>query len=239
MSDEPNTGTVEAAAPENGAAPTEGAAPVTSDAVDRILSRVDDLGQQVSSITERLPTQEPGEPEPEPDDVAAILQQLGYEVPDEEPSAEEGDEPMSQRELVELVVNATKQATQAELERSLHPHLAAQHEQQLDAAFVDLESRYPKLLEEEWQGQVLTAAEQLAQQTGDAKWLEDPTFIELVHKSLLADELASQETPVTPTDEGLENPRGANPSAGAESDQDRADRIVQASGKQKLADAGW
>ena len=67
----------------------------------------------------------------------------------------------------------------------------------------------------------------------------DPRLIELVHKSLLADELAAQETPVEPTDEGLENPRGANPSPSEESDQDRADRIVQAGADSKLRGAGF
>ena len=95
-------------------------------------------------------------------------------------------------DAVQCAVNASKQATQAELQRSVEPHLAAQHDAALESAFVDLEGRYPKLLDEEWQGKVLDTAEQLAQEEGDARWLEDPRLIELVHKSLLADELAAQ-----------------------------------------------
>src|SRR5204862_1034480 len=120
-----------------------------SGALDRILSRVNEIGDQVSTWQQSQQQAEP-EPEPEPDDGQAILQQLGYE-PGAEPELtdEQIDElNLTPQELVELVVNASKQATQAELQRSVEPHLAAQHDAALESAFVDLEGRYPKLLDE-------------------------------------------------------------------------------------------
>lgn len=216
------------AAPETPAAPAEQQSGVT---LDRILSRVDELGSQVGEFAQRLP--EP-EQEPEPDQVEQILQQLGYEMPEEE-EVEEPDQGVDLRQLVELLTKAQSEALRSELA----PLQTQMQDQRLEAAFTDLETKYPKLVEDEdWQNKVLDTAEALAQRAGSQELIENPTFLELVHKSLLADERAEQETPVdTAHRDGLEAPNGANPGA-TEPDVNEAQEIVQASGNKKLRDAG-
>jgi hypothetical protein len=219
---------------------------ITREDVDRVLSRVNELGEKFSTIEDRLPAPSEPEPQAEPDLTSELLQQLGYEVPEETEGEPPEDLDLTPRDLVELV----NRAVQAGVEQRLDPYLRSQQEDAVDSAFSELEQRYPKLVDDEqWQSKVLESAEQMALQAARGlprdqavrraeELLENPTFIELVHKSLLADERAAQETPVEAApQEGLERPAGANP-ASAESQEDEAERIVQAGGRKKLQEAG-
>lgn len=235
----PPEATPASGAPESGATETPATAgnAVTTEHFDRILNRVEEMGGNVDQLMQRLPAPEET-PGSEEDPVTALLAELGYEVPEEPEPEPEG---LDQRELLEMVMAATNKAVEKQLKDQLHPHLSALQDRELDSAFADLESRYPKLVEdEEWQQKVLDTAEQLAR--GDRSKLEDPTFIELVHKSLLADERAANETPVGDEGSGLESPSGANPaSSSGESEQDQVARIVrggQSEGRKRLQDAG-
>jgi hypothetical protein len=235
MPDEP-TGTATTEAPETGA--PEGGAQENGQATDhfdRILSRVEELGTNVEQLNQRLtPEETPAEPE---DPVASLLAEMGYEVPDEDYQEPEGSEGPD-REFLEMVMAATNKAVEKQLQEQLHPALSAIRERDLESAFADLEGRFPKLVEDEqWREKVLDTAESLA--GGDRAKLEDPTFIELVHKSLLLDERAAQDTPVGDAGSGLERPSGANPAAASgESQQEIAQRIVRARGNDELRRAG-
>jgi hypothetical protein len=230
-----------------------GSPQVAPDSLERVLGRMEELGNTVnerfSTIEQRLPKPEA---EPEPDQTADLLRELGYEIPEEEPGQEEeGDLNLTPRDLVELIGKATNQSVQQQLAEQLQPHLAQQREAQVEQAFSDLEERYPKLAEDsEWQQKVGDTGEALALRIAEASegrtqqavqlaegLLDNPHFIELVHKSLLADERAAQETPVAPRREGVERPSGANPTGG-ETTENPTDAMIQAVGGDKLREAG-
>jgi len=250
MPDE-STGTAEA--PEQGTEATPesngGPPPVTQESIERVASRVSDLGSSLDTRFNELAARIPErEPEPEQDDVTAYLKELGYELPDEE--AEEPDDvTLSLQEIGGLVSKLSAKEVEKRLSEQLHPVLAEQREGAIEQAFRDLEERYPKLVEDDdWNKKVGEGAHERADQISSSMvrgeqaarlseaLLDNPHFIELVHKSLVADEHAQQETPVEAEPEGLERPRGANP--GSPEPDDATDRMIQAVGHSELAKHG-
>lgn len=172
--------------PDQAGAPAEGTATETSSpSIDfsPVLSRVDELASGLGSLRDEF-SQHFQQPESEPDDPWASL----YGEPEPEPEPEPA-----------LNVDALRQALQSEVQGALGPlaDQLAQLQSQNDLA--RLRQEFPELQDPEVAKETglhaRTLAEQIVGADNVSVLTNNPGFISLVRKAMVADQHAASEVP--------------------------------------------
>jgi hypothetical protein len=169
------------------------------------------------------------EPEPEPDepDFNEYFNEAGQITPED---------------LQQWIDHAAEQKAQQftkPLQEQMSQAQAAAEQRRLEQAADELEQRYPRLSEPEWQDRVVDAAMQVAteaaQAAGDPQLAEviwrQPGFLENIHLAMEARERAENEVPAG-SESGFPLERGGSvhPSGGDLTNEDIVSRIVNAKG---------
>jgi hypothetical protein len=192
------------------------AAPETPDVgalIGGFNGQLEAFGQQLATLTERIP-----EPEPEP-----------AEPVGEAPAIQFSDDDFNDDGslTVEAQTREIEKIAQTVVERTLAPQREAEQQARRDAGFDALEERYTDLADEAAQERLLELATARAEKLGMPQLAAEPEFVETVYLAEQARQRAGDEVPAG-SERGVTLERGgtAPPAAPSSPAPDDGSRIV-------------
>lgn len=186
-------------------APAQGAPPAQQsqgeDPMARILQSMEQFGQRLDTLDQRLTPAQQAEAEPEEEfDLEALLSELPDEAFDPETNE------ITPQGSIELM----RQMARAEADTVRSEYQEARQQAEFDAYADQLETKYPDLQDPGKQQEVLAEAQRLARQMGQPQMVSNPHFFEVAYLAMAARSHAAAEVPAGGADRGvrLEQPGG-------------------------------
>lgn len=185
------------------------AAPQSTEGLDRLYARMDEIAQQVGGVTQRV------------DGIHELVA-----PPEEEPDFYETDGSLTEDGARALI----QQMVDERVQEQLAPREAARMVETRDDAFESLRDEYPELREEAVANRVLGAAIRWANAT-DPKIIDRPEFVDVIeafYKAEKYDGIAAEQAAAQPRTVVLESGQGAARQQQQANEPDWGDRIVKA-----------